>query len=170
MKAKDFLLMGLLFSGAFLQAQTNTGCKCCEAAFRQFDFWVGDWVTTVAGKPAGTNHIVILQDSCVIQENWVSAAANYTGTSYNFYDPVSGKWRQTWIDNQGGNLLLEGGMENGNMVMYSGELKNQEGKPYINRITWTPSPDGSVRQLWEVSNDNGKNWNAVFDGLYKQKE
>jgi hypothetical protein len=36
-----------------------------------------------------------------------------------------------------------------------------------NRITWTPHPDGSVRQLWEQSTDEGKTWQVAFDGLYR---
>jgi hypothetical protein len=34
------------------------------------------------------------------------------------------------------------------------------------RITWTPQPDGRVRQFWETSSDGGQTWNAAFDGLY----
>jgi hypothetical protein len=38
----------------------------------------------------------------------------------------------------------------------------------IDKITWTPNSDGSVRQLWESSTDHGKTWNIAFDGLYKK--
>ncbi|RMG16869.1 MAG: hypothetical protein D6730_24680, partial [Bacteroidetes bacterium] len=123
--------------------------------------WTGD-------KLAGTNRIVVLQDSCVIQENWVAANGRYTGTSYNYYHAQTGRWHQTWVDNQGGSLELEGAFSDGAMVMMSGEMKNAKGETYINRITWTPKPDGSVRQHWEVSSDQGKSWTTVFDGLYKK--
>jgi hypothetical protein len=33
------------------------------------------------------------------------------------------------------------------------------------RISWTPQPDGTVRQLWEQSAD-GSRWRVVFDGRY----
>jgi hypothetical protein len=36
------------------------------------------------------------------------------------------------------------------------------------RITWTPNSDGSVRQHWESSTDNGKSWQTGFDGLYRR--
>ena len=39
----------------------------------------------------------------------------------------------------------------------------------INRVTWTPNPDGSVRQHWQSSEDNGKTWSDVFDGLYVKR-
>ncbi len=169
MTGRLILSFALIFLFGGLNAQSGAACKCCEAAFRQFDFWVGDWETTANGQLAGTNHIVVMQDSCVIQENWISAGGQYTGTSYNFYDPQEKKWHQTWVDNQGGSLLLTGGLENGSMVMYSGEMTNQAGKPYTNRITWTPNPDGTVRQLWEASTDGGATWKPLFDGLYTRK-
>lgn len=150
--------------------QPPSPCPCCDDAFRQFDFWVGDWEAFTGDKLAGTNRIVILQDSCVIQENWISANGNYTGTSYNFFDPQTKKWHQTWIDNQGGNLLLSGAMEGKSMVMYSGKMKDKEGNDHVNRITCTPTSEGGVRQLWEISSDDGKTWKAVFDGLYRRRE
>jgi hypothetical protein len=39
------------------------------------------------------------------------------------------------------------------------------------RITWTPSPDGSeVRQHWEVSSDDGVTWQTAFDGHYRRRQ
>lgn len=149
---------------------TQKPCPCCAEEFRQFDFWVGDWETFKTGTDTlvGRNKIVVMQDSCVIQENWTSANPGYTGTSYNFYNPQTKKWHQTWIDNQGGSLLLSGTLEHGNMVLYSEAMKTQKGEPYQNRITWTPGRDGTVRQHWEISKDNGKTWSTAFDGLYKK--
>jgi hypothetical protein len=109
-----------------------------------------------------------MQDSCLLQENWNSNGSPYSGTSYNFYNPGTRKWQQVWLDNQGGNLLLEGTFENGRMILTSGELPNREQKLQIDRITWTPNKDGTVRQLWEITTDKGKNWTVVFDGLYKR--
>jgi hypothetical protein len=30
--------------------------------------------------------------------------------------------------------------------------------------------DGAVRQLWEVSKDDGGNWSVLFDGLYEKQD
>jgi hypothetical protein len=30
--------------------------------------------------------------------------------------------------------------------------------------------DGTVRQVWEKSKDDGQTWNAVFDGVYTKKK
>ena len=40
------------------------------------------------------------------------------------------------------------------------------GKVALQRITWTPLPDGRVRQLWESSIDAGRTWAVAFDGFY----
>jgi len=171
---RQSILVSLLLTLTFklsAQSASNQPCPCCKSEFRQFDFWVGEWETYNPGDTlVGTNNIVIMQDSCVIQENWNSARGPYSGTSYNFYNPQTGKWHQTWVDNQGAPLLLSGGLEDGEMVMRSGKMKNPQGQEYLNRITWTPNPDGSVRQFWEISNDDGKTWNGVFDGEYRRRE
>jgi hypothetical protein len=59
---------------------------------------------------------------------------------------------------------LEGGLVNGAMVMEGDSL--EDGKQLLNRITWTRRPGGKVNQLWEVSEDNGKTWKSIFDGMY----
>lgn len=158
-----------LFCCSNAQNAKPQACACCSDEYRQFDFWLGDWEAFNGEKLAGTNHIVLLQDSCIIQENWVSANGKYTGTSYNYYNVQTKTWHQTWIDNQGGSLELNGKLEDGKMVLWSGEMTNPQGKKYINRITWTPNKDGTVRQHWEASTDDGKNWQTAFDGVYKRK-
>lgn len=166
------LLIPLLLSQP-AWGQADNACPCCGPQYRQFDFWLGDWVAydlQNKEEKAGTNHIVLLQDSCIIQENWTSAKGRYSGTSYNWYDQSTGKWYQSWIDNQGGSLRLSGGLEGEKMVLYSEEMKSREGDPYINRITWSPYPDGSVRQHWEISKDEGRSWSTLFDGIYRKKE
>lgn len=164
---KCWIFIFYLFSLNLVYPQSGSPCPCCEEKYRQFDFWVGDWETTANGQIAGTNHIIILQDSCVIQENWESSRGNYTGTSYNYYDPQDDRWHQTWIDNQGQSLRLSGKLVDGQMVLESGEMKDQKGNEIWHKITWTPNPDGTVRQLWESKRDGTVQ--ILFDGIYKRK-
>ena len=160
----------LMFTTFNLLAQSDqTPCPCCNVEYRQFDFWLGEWETTANGKAAGTNKILLLQDSCIIQENWVSATPGYSGTSDNFYNPQDKVWHQTWVDNQGQSLLLAGSLEGRNMVLKSEEMSDQKGNPIYHRITWTPNADGTVRQHWQSSTDGEGNWSTLFDGLYKKK-
>jgi hypothetical protein len=160
------LVLVLACAGAF--AQNSASCACCHEKAKQFHFWVGDWETYSAGKLVGTNRIVLMEDNCVMQENWKATGSPYTGTSYNFYNTSTGKWQQLWVDNQGGSLQLEGEWSGAAMILKSKEEKNQKGQLQTDRITWTPNVDGSVRQLWETSVDGEKTWSAAFDGLYKK--
>jgi len=141
--------------------------NCDAAVRRQFDFWVGDWSVTEGGKPAGENRIDRILGGCALLENW-SGAGGMSGKSLNFYDPVREQWHQTWIDDRGGSLGLDGTFTAGSMVL-SGTKKNKAGKATLNRITWRALPSGQVRQLWEASSDDGKSWTVAFDGLYTRK-
>jgi hypothetical protein len=53
-------------------------------------------------------------------------------------------------------------------MVLEGETSKAGGKPVRHRITFTPNPDGAVRQLWETSDEKGQ-WSTVFDGLYSRK-
>jgi hypothetical protein len=78
-------------------------------------------------------------------------------------------WRQHWVDNQGGLLRLAGRLESQRMVLSSSEPHpDKPGATQQQRIAWTPLPDGSVRQLWEAS-DDGAAWRTLFDGRYVRK-
>jgi hypothetical protein len=99
-------------------------------------------------------------------ESW-TGAGGFSGSSLNAWDADRKKWHQTWMDSGGGVLQLEGGWADGKMVLTGESIT--EGKPgetTINRISWTPLPDGRVRQLWEASADKGKTWTVAFDGYY----
>ena len=63
------------------------------------------------------------------------------------------------MDNGGTRLHLTGGLEESRMVM-TGE-RIARGKPVTDRISWTPNPDGTVRQLWELSADGGETWQVA---------
>jgi hypothetical protein len=159
-----------LLSASFAQAQTPpTPQPNCDAAVRrQFDFWVGDWSVTVGGKPAGENRIEKILNGCALLENW-SGAGGMSGKSLNFYDPLRDQWHQTWIDDRGASLALDGAFKDGHMVLTGSQTNRTSGKTTLNRITWTPLPAGQVRQLWETSND-GQSWSVAFDGLYTRKK
>ena len=150
-----------------LDAQPQPACTVAE--YRQFDFWVGEWnVTLPNGRAAGTNHIQSINAGCGLREEWKGAGGS-TGTSLNAYDPVSGRWHQTWIGSDGTFLLLDGGLRDGAMEL-SGVTTGANGSKTLHRIRWTPlggSPPG-VRQLWESSTDGGKTWTVAFDGKYER--
>jgi hypothetical protein len=149
-----------------LHAAPPQPAPCSAPEYAQFDFWLGDWdVSNPAGKVGGHNHITKEYGGCVLQEHW-NGSGGSVGSSFNIYDPVRKVWHQTWVDNGGTLLEIEGGLKDGSMVM-TGEQLQPDGKTVLHRITWTPKA-GKVRQFWETSADDGKTWTTAFDGLYSK--
>lgn len=140
-----------------------------EPEYRQFDFWVGEWtVTAPNGQLAGSNSIRKAADGCMLLESWTSAGGG-SGNSINFYDPGSKKWVQTWVDSGGGVISGAGELEDGAMRLIGTHiLKSGEMRPF--RMTFSPLPNGHVRQFLEESTDDGKTWSVWFDGDYLPKE
>lgn len=170
MRLRPSLFLLLLCSLPFgaRSAQGADASPCGSEVRHQFDFWIGDWSVTEHGKPAGTNRIDRLLDGCALLENWVGAGGG-RGHSLNFYDPRRALWQQTWVDAMGGSLNLTGQFSNGQMRLSGTRTDPKTGKARIDRITWTPNADGTVRQLWDVSTDGGKTWTVSFDGLYTRR-
>jgi len=140
---------------------------CATPEHRAFDFWIGEWnVHGAKGKLAGTNSIQREVGGCVLHERY-DTGRGYSGESFNIYDAPRKVWHQTWVDSSGLLLLLEGGIREGKMVL-EGETTGADGKATRHRITWTPNPDGSVRQLWESTTPTGE-WTVAFDGRYTRK-
>jgi hypothetical protein len=155
------------------QAATATPAPapCSGAERRQFDFWLGTWdVTGPKGKIVGHSRIESILGGCTISEHWSSATGGGAndGKSYNIYNADLKRWEQFWVDASGSRLMLSGGIVDGSMVLEGRQdLAAADGVHQRERITWTPNADGSVRQLWESSKDEGKTWTVAFDGLYR---
>lgn len=142
---------------------------CTAPEYRAFDFWLGEWeVKTPDGKLAGYNRIEREYGGCVIHERYTTTPRPFAGESLNAYDAARGVWHQTWMDNSGTVLLLDGKLEGKSMVLQGRSLDSQ-GKSQIQRISWTPNQDGSVRQHWQAADEKG-GWTTVFDGIYRKKQ
>lgn len=140
---------------------------CKAEQFSQFDFWLGTWQVLSDGKPAGTNTIKKILNGCVLYESYDSGS-DYRGNSHSMYDFNSGLWHQTWVDNTGMLLVLDGRLDDGSIIL-EGVTVDDKGDVYDNRISWTPQDDGTVRQLWRARKDDGE-WQVIFDGLYIRQE
>ena len=160
-----FAALALVLSAG--QAAPPGPRPCAGPVHRQFDFWVGTWdVTGPAGKFAGVNRIEPVDGGCALAESWSSAGGGYTGRSLNSVGS-DGRWRQTWVDSSGLRLELVGGLVDGKMVLEGETPANEAGAPPVrNRITWSPEPEGRVRQHWETAVDGGKSYTTAFDGMY----
>lgn len=152
------------------QAQTPPPPKCqTDPGFKDFDFWVGHWSVSARsnGQHAGTNKITRMEGNCMLREEWTSAQGG-TGQSMNYYNPVTGKWRQLWVSAGAGGYVIdyEGSLRDGSMVMEGSISYYQQNQAFPFRGTWTPNEDGSVRQFFEQFNPDTKEWQPWFDGLY----
>lgn len=143
---------------------------CSAAEHRQFDFWVGDWevqMTTAQGQEVIAGHNTVTRDlkGCTITEHWRGSRGT-DGRSLNLYDRQSKRWKQFWVDSQGGLLELGGSSPKPNeMLMQSQPLNGT-----VQRVHWKLLDDGRVRQHWQSSTDQGASWNTVFDGYYRKVE
>ncbi|HKE45651.1 MAG TPA: hypothetical protein VKB41_14065 [Steroidobacteraceae bacterium] len=159
------LCMNLSTPSSVAESQPQQEKPCSRPEYRQFDFWLGSWTVSENGKVAGTNHIESILGGCGVHESWRGAGGN-EGNSLNYYDAPRQVWHQTWIDQSGNALVLEGRFEHGAMRLQGQRPGKSAGQVDQHRITWTPLAGGNVRQLWEVSSDGGKTWAQAFDGLY----
>ena len=151
------------------RAQQPGQPSCSTDEYRQFDFWVGEWeVTDPAGTVVGENRITSILGGCVLMEEWTGAGPS-RGKSWNIYNAATGQWHQSWVDNSGLLLQLDGGLEDGSMVL-TGSVTGPQGNASLQQIAWTPAEDGSVRQVWTVSRDGGQTWTTAFDGTYRKKD
>ena len=147
-------------------AQQSPPPTCAAPEHRQFDFWIGAWdVLNPDGQKVGVNTITVGLNGCVLHEQYESLRGAYRGSSYNVYDRTAQRWHQTWVDNTGLLLQLDGRFADGRMLL-EGRTRRSDGSEQLERITWSANPDGSVRQLWHRSTDGGATWNVAFDGKY----
>jgi hypothetical protein len=162
---KPLLIAALLAPAA---ASAQPAAKPCAAPEnRQFDFWVGHWRVSPTGqdKVVAESLIERLYDGCAIRENWMPKG-RAGGGSLNAYVPAEHGWRQTWVDSSGELVDFRGGWTGKAMVL-TGPGHAPSGEPRLLRMTFTTSPDGSVRQFGEESGDAGKTWTARYDLTYR---
>ncbi len=163
------LLVALLTSVAGAASAQQAPAGCASALHRQFDFWAGNWtVTDSAGRvPYGQNTISIEEQGCLLHEHWTGSRGG-TGQSVNFHSTSTKQWTQVWVGSDGTTLHLEGGLRGASMELQGAGL-GSKGELTVERITWTPLPDGRVRQVWRQSTDGGTTWTVSFDGWYARQ-
>lgn len=168
---RSFLLLLLLATAIQPLSAQKSPCSV-NPAYRQFDFWIGEWEAFApTGKKGGDSKVSLILDSCIILEEWASTQAGYFGKSYNTYNNANGKWQQYWVDNQGGvTEYFNGHYENDKMILQTANSKQPDGTYKILKMTFYHLSADKVRQHGESSADEGKTWKTDFDLEYRRKK
>lgn len=161
----------LMIDSSFAQPPAKSPCQT-NPAFRQFDFWLGEWEAFAKnGKKAGDSKIELILDSCVILENWTSTSYGYKGKSFNTFNTATSKWQQTWVDNSGSiTYYSDGEFKDGKMILTTKNEKQQDDSVKILRMTFSKINNDTVRQFGQSSIDEGKTWRIDFDLEYRKKK
>ena len=152
-------------AGAIAQA-------CSGPEFRQLDFWIGDWNVKIHaraspasdqwGDSVGTQHVRSILSGCAIEENFAAQGppSPWAGRSFATFDGFSKKWRQTWVDDSGGYIPLDGGPEGSEFALY-GPPREIKGTKFQMRMVWKNITHEALRWEWQRSED-GWQTNAVM--------
>jgi hypothetical protein len=166
------LLLLLVFRASAQQTLAPHACQN-DPAYQKLNFWVGNWDVFAKDEKnqeqkVGTNAIEKLLDGCAFIVNWHDSEG-HEGKSLFYYRPVQKDWKQVWVTDVGPikekTLILE--MPDGS-IRFQGELAKRTGGTYLDRTTLTPLAGGNVRQVIEISLDNGKTWKTTFDAEYRK--
>jgi hypothetical protein len=160
-----------LTPSASAQTQQPAPPTCEAREHRAFDFWIGEWDAYVTGTEnlAGRSSIRSEDAGCVITEHWTSVGQPYSGRSLNLYDRASGRWEQFWVDSTGEVTRFVGGPHEGGMRLTDpANVTARSSTPVQTRMTFTPNPDGTVRQHGESSTD-GVSWTSRYDFTYRRR-
>jgi hypothetical protein len=137
---------------------------CSGAAYRGFDFWLGEWsVRGAAGVDAGRSSIRSAVGGCAIAEVFGSS-----GRSLSAWRPQSREWLQTYVDNTGLTLRFQGRAAQDSMILADSvrHIGGSSGIALASRMTWSTLASKRVRQVWWLSRDGGATWPVNFDGIY----
>jgi len=153
-------------SGTRSAAQSPAPKACDGAAYRQFDFWVGDWDAFEVATQLKDAHVKVerILDGCVLHEIY-EGADGHKGQSFSIYDSTRKVWQQTWVTNHGRLLVIEGSLRDGAMVL-AGTDRNPDGAERRVRGTWKPV-QGGVRETAVTSLDGGTTWQPWFDLMFR---
>jgi hypothetical protein len=147
---------------------------CLAAEQTQLSFWLGEWELTWPGEKQGevdhgTNSIRRVLDGCAIEENFSGGTAMHLrGRSLSIFDTISGKWKQTWVDNEGGYLDFTGEFRDGQMIL-AREAVRRNGQKVLQRMVFKNITPNELDWSWEASNDGGKTWQVNWPIHYKRK-
>jgi hypothetical protein len=179
-RSVEIALLILIFAVSIPAARSQTAAPaaqpqpCADAKQRQLDFWVGDWDLTWPGEKQGeiargSNSIKRIMNGCVVQENFSGGdSMPLRGMSISLFDTTTGKWKQTWVDNEGAYLDFVGEFKDGQMIL-GRETSRPDGTRILQRMVFKNIEQNELDWSWEASKDGGKTWTVQWPIHYKRK-
>jgi len=170
MKTKSYVfLMTLLFiqlgNAAPLLAQAGAANTSPQHAF---DFWLGEWELTWQNEDGttatGENRVRRILGGQVIEENFEALTgdmAGYEGKSYSVYNPQTGEWKQTWVDNEGSYLDFTGVIAGGQRIFHRTAITADNDR-ILQRMVFHDITEDSLVWDWERSVDEGETWQLIW--------
>jgi hypothetical protein len=158
-------------------AATSSSCNGSE--FHQFDFWIGDWELVVHARTTptgnkwadarGRQHVESILGGCAIAEHFSADGPPkpWAGASYSAWQPQLARWRQTWVDDSGGYIALDGGIEHGAMTLY-GEPRDVDGVHTQMRMVFRDVAADSLRWEWQRTEDGWETATSMIIIDYKR--
>ncbi len=177
MLKKMMMICGLAFVLTPLNIAAQQASKppaaCSDTEYRQLDFWVGVWDLQWDGQDGatatGTNIITRSPfGDCVITENFDGAPSmQFKGMSVSTYQKQTKKWRQTWVDDQGGYFALSGGPNaDGTFALVNTRLGDKG--PHL-RMIWTDIKQDSLTWRWQGKQAAKDEWQDRWVIRYQRK-
>jgi len=154
------------FSNAAAQTPPQT---CPEGgAHDAFDFWTGRWeVYRHDDRDTLVGHNTISEDAanCTLLEKWRNVQGA-SGSSINWYNPVTESWRQLWVS-PGMEIDISGGPDDDGVMRLEGEITYfRSGETHPFRGAWQALGPDRVRQTFHQYDPESAEWSVWFDGLY----
>ncbi|MGH9545997.1 MAG: DUF1579 family protein [Terriglobales bacterium] len=168
------IVLALTCAGNARQNPAAHPKPCSEPEQKQLEFWVGEWDLTWPGNTPGetahgTNSIARILDGCVVEESFSGGdAMPLRGRSVSIFNAGAGKWKQTWVDNEGAYLDFVGEFKDGRMIL-AREATRPDGSKSLQRMVFKNITRDEFDWSWEGSKDGGKTWSVVWPIHYRRK-
>jgi hypothetical protein len=93
--------------------------RCAGPAYRQFDFWIGDWDVFEVERPTvvvAHARVDLILNGCVLHEVY-EGLDGHKGESFSIYDATRDTWHQSWVNDSGYLLTIEGRWQGGSVIL-----------------------------------------------------
>jgi len=166
-----FLAVPALLAQPSAPAPEYAAQPCAVPEQKQLEFWVGDWDLTWPGEKQGeldhgTHVHRLLGQLRRAREFFRRQGHAPARISVSIFDTRARKWKQTWVDNEGGYLDLSVNSrwsDDSDGAMVCDRMGPRLPSVWCSRTSRRMSLDWN----WEASTDGGKSWQVTWPIHYR---